>query len=151
MNLIRLQGCTSTKHTTATNIPVPKPVQTSPSANSSSSTPTISMKMNPNGEEVFSSGPISQPRATTIAKSSAPPAPAPVIEDEDDVDVPVGTGTKCLRTGCKHTFVSQEESRGEGTQSQCTYHPKSASIGMIYQLEILMIRCCSQSFTRVAR
>lgn len=120
-SFMRIPGCTPAKHTTVKDQPVPKPVQTSSSTGSS--TPTISMKMNPNGEEVFTSGPT-RPQATTSSKPGTPPPPAPVIEDEDDVDVPVAPGTKCLRNGCKHTFVGQAESRGDGEQSQCVYHPK---------------------------
>lgn len=84
--------------------------------------------MNPNGEEVYSSGPV-LPQAATIAKSSPPPQPTPLVEDEDDVEAIVEPGTKCLRNGCKNNFVSQTESRGEGAQSHCTYHPKPVSYG----------------------
>ncbi|KAH7103923.1 HSP20-like chaperone [Auriculariales sp. MPI-PUGE-AT-0066] len=54
-----------------------------------------------------------------------PVAPKPIVyvEEEDDTSVAVATGVKCLRNGCKHTFVSDEVSRGVGPDAQCVYHP----------------------------
>ena len=89
----------------------------------------------------------------TLQNTQPPPPPVPVVEDEDDVEVAVEPGTKCLRAGCKHSFVSQEESRGEGAQSKCIYHPKpvSAIFCSIQDSERPSLTCCSPSFMKEAK
>jgi hypothetical protein len=72
----------------------------------------------------------------TLRNTEPPPPPVPVVEDEDDVEIAVEPGTKCLRAGCKHNFVSQEESRGEGAQSKCIYHPKPVSTIVLFHTRL---------------
>ncbi|KAG8797719.1 hypothetical protein FRC18_008896 [Serendipita sp. 400] len=122
-----IPGCTPGVHTADTNLPVPKPVQTSGGPGSNLS----SVRTDSSGKEVYSSssssaaGPSQQTTIITQPSSSAAPTPPPpVVEDEDDPEVKVESGSKCLRNGCKHLFVSDEESRGDGAQSTCVYHPK---------------------------
>jgi hypothetical protein len=101
---------------------------------------TVSIKTDAEGKEVFSTGgsgntatsTSSKPDTQNIVKPSddrSTPLPPPkIVEDEDDLEAKVDPGTKCLRSGCKHTFVSDEASRGDGDQSECTYHPMPVSI-----------------------
>ncbi|KAG8806949.1 hypothetical protein FRC17_004716, partial [Serendipita sp. 399] len=128
-SFMKIPGCTPSVHTSATNLPVPKPVQTSGGPGSNLST----VRTDSSGKEVYSSLSSStatqQPTTTIITQASlnasqTPLPPPPVIEEEDDLEVKVEPGTKCLRNGCKHLFVSDEESRGDGAQSTCIYHPK---------------------------
>lgn len=145
-----LQGCTPGKHTSSADLPTPKPVQTGPGAGSSS-TPAVAMKMVPESTETFSSGPA--PGAPSIQARAAmtlqttepppPPPPTPAVEDEDDADVPVESGTKCLRTGCRHAFVGQEESRGP--QSKCIYHPKPVGATSLLHTTLRLTTSSSRS------
>jgi len=101
-----------------------------------SSPPVVASKPAPaplisaEGKEVYSSTPIKTSLSPAVTKpavvKATPPLPPPreVIEEEDDLDAPVAEGTKCLRNGCKHTFVNDEVSRRDGEESNCRYHPR---------------------------
>lgn len=86
------------------------------------------------GKEVYSSTPAKTASSLAVRKpvtiKDTPPRPLPqeVIEEEDDLDAPVAPGTKCLRNGCKYTFVSNEVSRRDGKESNCRYHPREVSV-----------------------
>ena len=96
------------------------------------SKPTPAPSISAGGKEVYSSTPLKitpSPAVTKPATAKAAPAPPQeLIEEEDDLDAPVAEGTKCLRNGCKHTFVSDEISRRDGEESSCCYHPRDVSV-----------------------
>ncbi|CCA70016.1 related to diploid state maintenance protein chpA [Serendipita indica DSM 11827] len=126
-SFMKIPGCTPNVHTSATNLPVPKPVQTS-GGPGSNLTSKVAAKVDESGKETFGSTSSAGTSSSTIVNPSipkpAPSTPQPLVEDEDDTSVKVEPGTKCQRNGCKHLFVSDEESRGDGPQSTCIYHPR---------------------------
>ena len=81
------------------------------------------------GKEVYTTrsalGQPQKPTERAAAISAAPPASSKEAEvDEDDLDAVVPPGTACKRSGCKLTFVSNEENRiGDGPGTKCVHHP----------------------------
>ncbi|KIO31012.1 hypothetical protein M407DRAFT_19894 [Tulasnella calospora MUT 4182] len=117
-----IPGCTTGQH--MTKAPAPKPAP-SPAASSSSSTPR-NVGTTSDGKEVYSTGLSAKPSASEPSRTSTPVPPPKVEEDEDDPSVPVAEGSRCLRNGCKVTFINDEESRnGDGESAKCVYHPKA--------------------------
>jgi hypothetical protein len=87
------------------------------------------------GKEVYTTrSALGQPQERAAAIPAAPPASNKEVEaDEDDLDAIVPLGTACKRSGCKVTFVSNEESRnGDGPGTKCVYHP--GAVSFVYAL-----------------
>ncbi|KAG9003367.1 hypothetical protein FRB90_011194 [Tulasnella sp. 427] len=110
-----------------TKAPPPKPAaSTTSAAASSSSAAPKSVGTTADGKEVYSTGLSARPSAPESSRAPTPAPPLQVEEDEDDLAAPVTEGSRCLRNGCKATFVSEEESRkGDSENATCVYHPKS--------------------------
>lgn len=99
------------------------------------SKPAPAPSIDAEGKEVYSSTPVKTTPSPAVKKPATvkatpllPPPPQELIEEEDDLDATVTAGTKCLRNGCKHTFVSDEVSRRDGEESNCHYHPREVSV-----------------------
>jgi len=121
---MRDQGCATGSHSEELPESSPPVVASKPAP-----APSITAE----GKEVYSSSPIKatpSPAVTkpAVVKATRPPPPQEVIEEEDDLGAPVSAGTKCLRNGCKYTFVNDEVSRRDGEESNCRYHPREVSV-----------------------
>jgi len=118
---IAIAGCTRGVHS------VDAPKVEPPAA----STPNNSLKMTGtvDGKEVYTSSARSRPQKPAERSEAIPaasPAPTKKVEEEDDLDTTVPPGTACKRSGCKVTFVSNDENRiGDGPGTKCVHHPGS--------------------------
>ena len=99
-----------------------------PSGASTPSRPLMKMESE-DGTEVYTTlSTRSQPQRPAESSAAIPVAQlAPVKkveEDEEDLEATVPHGTACKRSGCKVTFVSDEENRiGDEPGTKCVYHP----------------------------
>jgi hypothetical protein len=78
-------------------------------------------------KEVYSSnGSVFQAQAPVIKPAAVKPASKPPVstaEDFDPENAVIATGTACKRNGCGYEFKAVDISRGDGSESQCQYHP----------------------------
>jgi len=116
------QGCATGSH--SEELPEVSPATSTPK-------PVPAPSINAEGKEVYSSPAVKVTPSSAVTKPATVrtrPPPQEIIEEEDDLEVPVAEGSKCLRNGCRHTFVSEEVSRRNGEESNCQYHPREASV-----------------------
>ena len=112
------QGCTTGTHSAE----APKPAVARSAGVSSFKEPVPAPLSNGSA----AAAPVQPPPRPTAPRT--PPKPTVYVEEEDDLTVLVAPGAKCLRTGCNHTFVSDEVSRtGNGSDAECVYHPAPVS------------------------
>ncbi|KAI0082772.1 chord-domain-containing protein [Panus rudis PR-1116 ss-1] len=115
---MKIPGCTRGSHTDEAPKVNPKVTKQSPNVDLKST------KVGDKETYTTSSATAVPSTATVTVASTAPAEPLPPPEEEeDDPTVPIPPGTMCRRKGCGKAFVSDEVSRGEGSESTCTYHP----------------------------
>ena len=113
-----VQGCTRGVHTEDT----PK---VDPQAAPRTQNKSLTMTETSDGKEVYTTTSTPRPQAPTERAAAIPAMPNNEAKvDEDDANAVVPPGTTCKRTGCKASFVSNEENRnGDGPGTKCLYHP----------------------------
>ncbi|KAI8360411.1 chord-domain-containing protein [Mortierella sp. GBAus27b] len=114
---LAIPGCSVGRHTEAQR-------QDVPFSNTEKVEVSKASSVSKDGTETYGSAPAAPAPVVApkpAAKPSTPAPPAPVIEEEDDPSIPVAVGKICLRRGCGHGYVSEEESRGD--KVNCQYHP----------------------------
>lgn len=130
-----LQGCTRGTHTAET-------LKEESSRPLPSASESIKMTSSQDGKEVYGVPSIASTKKSSQTASAIPSdiTPSQPVEEEDNLDAPVAPGTTCRHNGCRVVFVSDEQNRkGEGPGTSCTYHPANVSVPIREYPHILII------------
>jgi len=120
-DFVKIPGCTTAEQHTDQK-PTQSHAQTSSAkAQSSESAVPLRLAQESNGSEIYTSVQKKVDLPTAVAQAAV--ANVSVLQEDDHL-VPVSKGTKCLRKGCEHLFVGEEESRtGNSESADCWFHP----------------------------
>lgn len=114
-----MPGCTSGSHSTEI-VAKPAPVNTNSSGSSTTSAVTGPTSVE-GGVETYGSAHAQKAPAAVPQLVVEEKKPEPL--EQDDLSIPVEKGEKCKRKGCSAEYISEEVSRGDGSEAKCVFHP----------------------------